>query len=124
MSRGGKRLYKKQYSVVMYHHTWCKQAILAMKNGEAITPYRLFISGPGGVGKSHIIRILQSITINLLRLPGMVEHSDVITVFTGVAALNNDGITHAGLLLGCSKFGGYQLSVAGLGKLGPKIQVY
>ena len=96
----------------MYHRMWCKQAILAMKKGEAITPYRLFISGPGGVGKSHIIRILQSDTIKLLRLSGMVEPSDVIvllTAFTGVAAFNIDGITlHAGLLLGCSKFGGYQ----------------
>ena len=43
----------------------------------------------------------------------MVKPSDVIivllTAFTGVVAFNIDGITlHAGLLLGCSKFGGYQ----------------
>lgn len=105
-------LNKNQYSVVMYHHMWCKQAIIAMKKGEAITPYRLFISGPRGVGKSHIIRIIQSDTIKLLRLSGMIEPNDVVvllTAFTGVAAFNIDGITlHAALLLGCGKFGGYQ----------------
>ena len=36
-------LNKNQYSVVMYHCMWCKQAILAMKRGEAITPYRLLV---------------------------------------------------------------------------------
>ena len=44
-----------------------------------IVPYKLFISGPGGVGKS-----------------GMIEPNDVIvllTAFTGVAAVNVDGIT-------------------------------
>ena len=59
--------------MVMCHRMWCKQAVIAMKKGEAITPYELFISGPGGVGKSHIIRIIQSDTIKLLRLSGMIE---------------------------------------------------
>ena len=78
----------------------------------SIVPYRLFISGPGGVGKSHIIRIIQSDIIKLLRLSGTIEPNDVIvflTAFTGVAAFNIDGITlHAGLLLGCGNFSGYQ----------------
>ena len=89
--------------MVMYHRIWCKLVILAMKKGEAIVPYRLFISGPGGVGKSHINRIIQSNTIKLIRLSGTIEPNDVIvllTAFTGVAAFNIDGITlHAGWML-------------------------
>ena len=29
-----------------------------MKKGEAIKPYRVFLSGPGGVGKSYIISLI------------------------------------------------------------------
>ena len=35
---------------------WCKKAILALKQGKPIEPYRVFLSGPGGVGKSHVIQ--------------------------------------------------------------------
>ena len=45
----------KQRQAVNFHRRWCKDAVIAMKKGEAIKPYRVFLSGPGGVGKScHI----------------------------------------------------------------------
>ena len=61
----------------MYHRHWCKQAVLAMKNGE---PYRVFLSGPGGVGKSHVIRLIQSDTIRLIKQSGLVEPGDVLVL--------------------------------------------
>ena len=29
--------------------------VVALKQGKPIEPYRVFLSGPGGVGKSHVI---------------------------------------------------------------------
>ena len=45
-------LNKEQKEVVMYHRKWCKEAVLAMKQNQPVKPYFLFLSGPGGVGKS------------------------------------------------------------------------
>ena len=56
-------LNSKQRAMIIYHKNWCKQAVLAMKNGEHIKPYRVFLSGPGGVGKSHVIKLIQSDTV-------------------------------------------------------------
>ena len=70
------------------------------------------MSGPGGVGKSHVIRLIQSDTIKLLKLSGMFEPGDVIVLLTaptGVAAFNISGMTlHSALLLGRTKFVGFQ----------------
>ena len=75
-------------------------------------PYHIFVSSPGGVGKSHIIRIIQSDTIRLLKLSGVFEPDEVIISFTaptGVAAYNIGGMTlHSALMLGCNKYGNYQ----------------
>ena len=46
-------LNEKQRGIVMYHRNWCKKTVIALKNGEPIVPYRVFLSGPGGVGKSR-----------------------------------------------------------------------
>ena len=70
------------------------------------------MSGPGGVGKSHIIRLIHSDTIKLLRLSGIIEPDDVIillTAPTGVAAFIISGMTlHSALILGTSKYTGFQ----------------
>ena len=52
-----RELNNKQKAIVMYHRNWCKKAIVALCNGTPVQPYRVFMSGPGGVGKSHIIRL-------------------------------------------------------------------
>ena len=105
-------LNKRQRQIVTYHRKWCKEAVLALKEGKNIKPYHIFVSGPGGVGKSHIIRIIQSDTIRLLKLSGVFEPDEVIillTAPTGVAAFNIGGMTlHSALMLGCNKYGNYQ----------------
>ena len=66
-------------------------------------PYRVFLSSPGSVGKSHVIRLIHSDTLKLLRLSGTIEPHDVtvlLTAPTGVAAFIINGMTlHSALLL-------------------------
>ena len=107
-----RQLNRKQLQIVRFHRNWCKEALVAMRDGHPIVPYRVFLSGPGGVGKSHVIKIIQSDTIKLLRLSGRIEPGQVtvlLTAPTGVAAFNIGGMTlHSALLLGCNKFHGYK----------------
>ena len=66
----------------------------------------------GGVGKSHVIKLIHSDTLKLLRLSGSFEPDDVVVLLTaptGVAAFNINGMTlHSALLLGRSKYSGFQ----------------
>ena len=93
----------KQREVVFYHRKWCKDAVHAIKMNQPITPYRLFLSGPGGVGKSHMIRLIHTDTRKLLPLSNTIKPSDLtvlLTAPTGVAAFNIEGMTiHSALLL-------------------------
>ena len=72
----------------------------------------MFLSGPGGIGKSHVIRLIHSDTIKFLKQSGTFEPDDVIVLLTaptGVAAFNINGMTlHSALLLGTSKYTGFQ----------------
>ena len=101
-----------QRSIVMFHRDWCKRAVLALKQNQPVEPYHVFLSGPGGVGKSHVIKLIHSDTLKLLKLSGTFEPDDVIVLLTaptGVAAFNIDGMTlHSALLLGRSKYSGFQ----------------
>ena len=101
----------KQRAIVMYNRDWCKRAVTALRNNSRIEQY---LSGPGGVGKSHIIRLIQSDTIKLLRLSGEIDPTDVsvlLTAPTGVAAFNIGGMTlHSAFLLGSGQLGFQQLS--------------
>lgn len=70
--------------------------MIALRNNTQVEPYKVFLSGPGGVGKSHVIRLVQSDTIKLLRLSGEIGPNDVavlLTAPTGVAAFNINGMT-------------------------------
>ena len=107
-----RELNDEQRSIVMFHRDWCKQAVLALKANKPLEPYHVFLSGPGGVGKSHVIKLIHSDTLKLLKLSGTFEPDDVIVLLTaptGVAAFNIDGMTlHSALLLGRSKYSDFQ----------------
>ena len=99
-----RQLNNKQREFIMYHRNWCKSAVAALRNGQDVEPYRVFLSGPGGVGESHFIRlVLVSDTIRILKLSGVFEPDDVIVLLTAptdVAAFNIGGMTlHSALLL-------------------------
>ena len=102
----------KQRQIVMFHRDWCKKTVIALKQNKPIEPYRVFVSGPGGVGKSHVIRLIHSDTLKLLKLSGTVEPDDVIVLLTaptGAASFLISGMTlHSALLLGRGKYGGFQ----------------
>ena len=120
-----RELNNKQKAVVMYHRNWCKKAVVALRNGQPVEPYRVFMSGPGGVGKSHVIRLIHSDTLKLLRLSECVQPDDVtvlLTAPTGVAAFNIEGMTlHSALLLNCGRFGYQPLSSERLNTLRAKL---
>lgn len=81
----------KQKQVISFHRRWCKSAVISMKTGQPIKPYRVFLSGPGGVGKSHVISLIHRDTVKLLRLSGQIQPDDVavlVTAPTGIAAFN------------------------------------
>ena len=41
-----------QCHIVMYNRAWCKSYINAVRHGENQRGYKIFLSGPGGTGKS------------------------------------------------------------------------
>ena len=91
-------LNKEQRAVVKYHRAWCKKtvAILNSGTGHQVNPYYLFLSGPGGAGKSFVIKMPCTDTLNhfcrVHEIPGD-EVASLLTATTGVAAHNVGGIT-------------------------------
>ena len=55
---------------------------MALKEGKPVEPYRVFLSGLGGVGKSHVIKLIYSDTLKFLCLSGAIEPDDVIVLLT------------------------------------------
>ena len=106
----------KQREVVFYHRKWCKDAVVALRQNKRVVPYRLFLSGAGGVGKTHVIRLIHSDTRKLLALSNQIKPSDVtvlLTAPTGVASFNIGGMTiHSALLIYGGKYGKGVESVA------------
>ena len=92
-----------QKLVVMYHRKWCKEAVVALKENKPIKPYCLFLSGPGGVGKSHVVKLIHTDTVKLLQCAHQITAEDItilLTAATGVAAHNINGITvHSAFML-------------------------
>ena len=52
-------LNKDQHHIVMFNRAWCKSYINALRHGEKQEGYRMFLSGPGGTGKSHVVCLIQ-----------------------------------------------------------------
>ena len=77
-----RELNTKQRAIVTFHRMWCKKTVLVLKDGKPIEPYRVFLSGPGGVGKSHVIKLIHSDTLKLLKLSGTIQPDDVTVLLT------------------------------------------
>ena len=97
------QLNEEQKTIVMYHRKWCKDTVLALKQNKPIKPYCLFLSGPGGVGKSHVVKLIHTDTVKLLQCAQQITAEDIpilLTASTGVATHNIDGMTiHSAFLL-------------------------
>ena len=55
-----KELNAKQREIIIFHRNWCKKATIALKEDKPAEPYH---SGPGCVGKSHVIKWIYSDTL-------------------------------------------------------------
>ena len=74
---------------VMYHRNWFKGVIEANRYIKQYKPYQSFLSGAGGVGKSHVTKLLRHDKIKLIRHLPNVNPSDVTCLTlasTGMAA--------------------------------------
>ena len=93
-------LNEEQNQIVMYHRNQCK---MLSKRDKQIKTYHLFLSGAGGVSKSHVIKLLKHETIKFMRPLPNVSPQDVTCLTlapTGTAAFNIGGLTyHSGMLI-------------------------
>ncbi len=96
-------LNKEQKQIIMYHRRWCKEVVVCHKQGKPTKPYFLFLSGPGGVGKSFVIKMIHTDTVKILRNSPLIGSKDLtclLTASSGVASFNIEGSTvHSALAL-------------------------
>ena len=99
-----------QLQIIMYNRAWCKDAIRKAMKGESVKPYKIFLSGPGGTGKSHVINLIRRDLIYFFRMiredpyPNTQFEDDkplvLLTAPTGSAAFQISGLTiHSALQL-------------------------
>ena len=92
-----------QRNIVNFNRNWCKEFIFALRHGKVPPAYQVFLSGPGGTGKSHVIKMIHRDVVkmfNRIQDTNPNDPSVLLTAFTGTAAFNIDGITlHSALCL-------------------------
>ena len=93
----------KQQHIVMYNKAWCKSYHKCTKTWKKQTGYRIFISGPGGTGKSHVVHFIQRDMFHFFKhtlKPDDDQPIVLITAPTGSAAFQIGGSTiHSAFLL-------------------------
>ena len=70
------------------------RASAALRNGENIPAYYLFLSGPGGMGKSHVMKMIHrdvNYFFNLYKQTIRDNPLVLLTSYTGTAAFNTEG---------------------------------
>ena len=93
----------KQCEIVMYNRAWCKSYIDSMRHGQKLHGYRVFLSGSGGTGKSHVLQLIQCDICYMLNHtinPDDDQPLVLVTAPTGSAAFQVGGSTiHSAFLL-------------------------
>ena len=96
-------LNEEQKKIVNFNRDWCKKAVCNLKKGEDVPPYFIFLCGPGGTGKSHVVKLIQRDIHHFFNKDIHTNSDDplvLLTAFTGTASFNIDGITlHSALCL-------------------------
>ena len=86
----------RQKEIVKFNRMWCKSYIQSCHNRKDLKGYRVFLSGPGGTGKSYVIQLIQR-DIRHLLVPVLHPEPEqplvLLTAPTGTAAFNIDGTT-------------------------------
>ena len=97
-------LNKEQKHTVMYSRAWCKSYINSLKHGWNKEGYRIYLSGPGGVGKSHVLHSIKR-DMSYLLSNGLNVQPDqpivLVTAPTGSAAYQIGGSTNHSAFLMC-----------------------
>ena len=91
-----------QHHIVMFNRVWCKSYIHAMRNKEKLQGYRIFLSGPGGTGKTHVLKLIQRDIYHLLHTTVNADPDQplvLMTAPTGTAAFQIGGSTIDSALL-------------------------
>ena len=96
-------LNKDQCHIVMYNRACCKSYINAVRHGENQEGYGIFLSGPGGPGRSHVVHLIQRDMSHFFKhtvKPDDDQPIVLITAPTGSAAFQIGGSTiHSAFLL-------------------------
>ena len=91
-----RNLNEQQCRIVMFNRQWCKTFIHQHRLGKTQDGYKVFLSGCGGTGKSHVVRLIQQDTAYLLQhvlRPDPDQPIVLVTAPTGSAAYNINGST-------------------------------
>lgn len=88
-------LYQRQRKIHDKIFQWCRQLNLATSKDEEPEPFHFFMTGPAGVGKSHVIHTVYQSAIRSIRKAGNTPDSPTVllTAPTGKAAINIGGTT-------------------------------
>ena len=89
-------LNKNQCHIVMYNRAWCKSYINALRDGEKQEGSIIFLSGPVGTGKSHVVHLIQRDMSHFFKhtvKPDDDQPIVLITAPTGSAAFQIGGST-------------------------------
>jgi len=99
------KLNYEQRQIVDFNRRWIKQQIVDLKRGKPLKGYKVFLSGPGGTGKSTVIRLIHRDITELFRSChkyddnvneleyNLDDITSLLSAFTGTAAFNINGST-------------------------------
>ena len=92
-----------QCHIVMYNRAWCKSYINTVRHGENQKGYKIFLSGPGGTGRSHVVHLIQRHMSHFFKHTVKPDDDQTIVLITapiGSAAFQIGGSTiHSAFLL-------------------------
>ena len=98
-----RNLNEAQRQIIMYTRSWCKTYIRKMRQGTVHNGFRIYLGGPGGYGKSFIIKLIRRDVIYFLQQTMRLQPDEplvLLTAPTGLASFNIDRITlHSAFML-------------------------
>ena len=100
ISKGINSLNSKQREVFNVVHTWAKN--FGKCDGHDVEPVYIFLSGSGGTGKSHLVKVIYNIISKTLlyRCKDPEKTKFLLLGVTGISAVNIGGTTtHSGLAI-------------------------
>ena len=97
-----RNLNREQHHIIMFNRAWCKSYVNARRMNKTIKGYQIFLSGPGGMGKSHVLKLIQRDMYYFLHSIVNTEPDQLIVLTTapsGSAAFQVGGSTIDSALL-------------------------